>query len=61
MVTGEIAGKPLVLPNTDRFTLRDMLATEGVAYFDDLAVRALVDSNLARFSNISLGNLSTKI
>src|SRR5215469_6948282 len=37
-VTGEVAGKPLILPNTDRFTLREMLATEGVAYFDNLAV-----------------------
>ena len=59
-VTGEIAGKPLVLPNTDRFTLRDMLATEGVAYFDDLAVRALADTKLARFANVSFGNLSTE-
>jgi hypothetical protein len=58
MVTGEIAGKPLVLPNTDRFTLVDMAAVEGVAYFDDLALRALVDPNLERFRNVSFGNLS---
>jgi len=38
-ITGEIAGRPLVLPNADRFTLREMLASEGAAYFDDLAVR----------------------
>jgi ketosteroid isomerase-like protein len=60
-VTGEIAGKPLVLPNTDRFTLRDMLVTEGVAYFDDLAVRALTDQNLQRFANASFGNVSGAI
>jgi ketosteroid isomerase-like protein len=58
-ITGEIAGKRLVLPNTDRFTLRDMLATEGVAYFDDLAVRAFTDLRLARFGNVSFGNVST--
>jgi hypothetical protein len=58
-VTGEIAGKALVLPNTDRFTLRDMLAMEGVAYFDNLALRALTDPSLARFADVSLGNLST--
>lgn len=57
-VTGEIDGKSLLLPNTDRFTLRDMLATEGVAYFDDLAVRALAEPSLARFSNISLANIA---
>ncbi|HKU23924.1 MAG TPA: nuclear transport factor 2 family protein [Candidatus Sulfotelmatobacter sp.] len=59
-VTGEIAGQPFLLPNTDRFTLRDMLATEGVAYFDELAVRALVDPTLARFATLSFGNLSTE-
>jgi ketosteroid isomerase-like protein len=58
-ITGEIAGKPLVLPNTDRFTLRDMLAIEGVAYFDDLALRALVEPRLSRFSNVSFANLTT--
>lgn len=58
-VTGEIAGKSLVLPNTDRFTLRDMLATEGIAYFDDLALRALLDPSLARFADVSFGNVST--
>ncbi len=58
-VTGEVAGKSLVLPNTDRFTLRDMLATEGVAYFDDLALRALLDPSLARFADVSFGNVST--
>lgn len=58
-VTGEIAGKPLVLPNTDRFTLRDMLVAEGVAYFDRLAMRALTDPSYERFANVSIGNLST--
>ncbi len=58
-VTGEVAGKPLVLPNTDRFTLREMLATEGVAYFDDLALRALGDPSLARFNEVSFANLPT--
>jgi hypothetical protein len=58
-ISGEIDGKPLLLPNTDRFTLRDMLATEGVAYFDDLGVRALIDPSLARFGNVSFANLST--
>ena len=58
-VTGEVAGRPLALPNTDRFTLREMLATEGVAYFDDLAVRALADPSLARFNEVSFANLPT--
>lgn len=58
-VVGEIAGKPLVLPNTDRFTLREMLVTEGVAYFDNLALRALTDLSYARFANVTFGNLST--
>jgi ketosteroid isomerase-like protein len=58
-VTGEVGGKSLVLPNTDRFTLREMLATEGVAYFDDLTVRALTDSSLARFNEVSFANLPT--
>ena len=58
-VTGDIADKHLVLPNTDRFTLRDMLVTEGVAYFDDLALRALTNARYARFTNVSFGNLST--
>jgi hypothetical protein len=46
-----------VLPNTDRFTVRDMLITEGVAYFDNLAILALTDSSLARFGNTSFANL----
>ncbi len=58
-VTGEVGGKPLILPNTDRFTLREMLAIEGVAYFDNLAVRALADSGLARFNEMSFANLPT--
>lgn len=58
-VTGEVAGKRLVLPNTDRFQLREMLATEGVAYFDDLAVRALADPSLTRFNEVSFANLPT--
>lgn len=58
-VTGGIGGKPLKLANTDRFTLRDMLAIEGVAYFDNLALRALIEPNLARFANVSFANLST--
>jgi hypothetical protein len=58
-VTGEIAGKSLVLPNTDRFTLREMLATEGVAYFDNLALRTLTEPGLSRLGNVSIGNVST--
>jgi ketosteroid isomerase-like protein len=58
-VTGEVRGQPLVLPNTDRFTLREMLATQGVAYFDDLAVRAMADRSLARFNEVSFANLPT--
>jgi ketosteroid isomerase-like protein len=58
-VSGEVAGKRLVLPNTDRFTLRGMLATEGVAYFDNLAVRACLESDLARFENVSFADLAT--
>ena len=53
-------GKPLVLPNTDRFTLRGMLATEGVAYFDNLALRALTGPDISRFGNVSIGNVSTR-
>src|SRR5262249_40484688 len=59
-VTGEIAGKRLALANTDRFTLRDMLAVEGVGYFDNLAVRALTEPRLARFGNISFASVSAK-
>jgi len=58
-VTGRVAGKELVLPNCDRFALRDMLATEGVAYFDNLALRALFKPNLSRFTNASFANLAT--
>lgn len=58
-VTGEIAGKPFTLPNCDRFALRGALATEGVAYFDDLALQALVNPDLARFANASFANLTT--
>jgi hypothetical protein len=56
-LTGEIGGRGMVLPNCDRFTLRDMLATEGVAYFDNLALRALFEPELARFANSSFANL----
>jgi ketosteroid isomerase-like protein len=59
-VTGKVAGKPLVLPNTDRFTLREMLATQGVAYFDNLAVRAMTDPALARFNEVSFANVPTR-
>lgn len=58
-VTGEIAGKPFELANTDRFTLRDMLAVEGVAYFDNLTLRELTEPHLARFGNVSFANVST--
>lgn len=58
-VTGQFAGHRLVLPNTDRFSLRDMLVTEGVAYFDDLALRALRNPDFSRFANVSLGNVRT--
>lgn len=58
MVTGEIAGKRLQLANTDRFTLRDMLAVEGVAYFDNLALRELTEPDLARYRDISFANTS---
>jgi hypothetical protein len=59
-VTGAVAGQPFTLPNTDRFTLRDVLAVEGVAYFDNLAVRALTEPQLARFGNVSFASVSTK-
>ncbi len=59
-VTGVIAGQPFALPNTDRFTLRDLLAVEGVAYFDNLTLRALTEPNLARFRNVSFADVSTK-
>jgi hypothetical protein len=36
-----------------------MLATEGVAYFDNLALRALFKPNLSRFTNASFANLAT--
>jgi hypothetical protein len=58
-VTGTIAGKPFELANTDRFTLRDMLAVEGVAYFDNLALRALTEPNLAHFGNVSFASVPT--
>jgi hypothetical protein len=58
-ITGQVFGKNLVLPNCDRFTLFDMLATEGVAYFDNLALRALFEPNLSRFTNASFANLAT--
>ena len=58
--TGEMAGKPFKLGVTDRFTLRDTLATEGVAYFDELGLRALVEPDLARFADLSLSG-STRL
>ncbi|GEM_PF-3589113 len=58
-VTGAVGDRRLVLPNTDRFTFRDLLAIEGVAYFDDLAVRAMFEPGLARFANISFADLPT--
>ncbi|MGH7839612.1 MAG: nuclear transport factor 2 family protein, partial [Candidatus Binataceae bacterium] len=58
-VTGELAGKRLELANTDRFTLRDLLAVEGVAYFDNLAARALTEPKLARFADVSFANRSS--
>jgi len=58
-VSGEIEGKPFVLPNCDRFTLCGELATEGVAYFDNLALRAFTQPELARFAGVSFANLST--
>jgi hypothetical protein len=36
-----------------------MLATEGVAYFDALEVQALTDRDLARFADVSFGNVPT--
>jgi hypothetical protein len=59
-VTGAIAGQPFALANTDRFTLRDLLAVEGVAYFDNLALRALTEPQLARFGNVSFASVSIK-
>ena len=59
-MTGAVARKPFALANTDRFTLRDMLAVEGVAYCDNLAVRALTEPQLARFGNVSFADVSTK-
>jgi hypothetical protein len=60
-VTGEIAGKCLLLPNCNRFTLRDMLASEGLHIFDNLALRALIEPSLSRFGNVSFANLSTGV
>jgi len=57
-VTGTVAGQPFTLPNTDRFTLRDLLAVEGVAYFDNLALRALTEPNLARFGHVSFASVA---
>ncbi len=56
-VSGSLAGQPFVLANTDRFTLRDLLAVEGVAYFDDLALRELSDPRLAEFAGRSFASL----
>lgn len=59
-VTGELAGKHLRLANTDRFTLRDMQVIEGVAYFDNLLLRALSEPDLARFATVSFADVSVK-
>jgi hypothetical protein len=58
-VTGQVACKDFVLPNCDRFSLRGTLATEGVAYFDNLALRALFEPSLSRFANVSFANVTT--
>jgi ketosteroid isomerase-like protein len=58
-VTGQVLGRNLFLPNCDRFTLHDMLAIEGVAYFDNLALRTFFEPNLSRFTNASFANLAT--
>ena len=36
-----------------------MLVSEGVAYFDNLTLRALTEPRFARFANVSFGNLLT--
>jgi hypothetical protein len=51
--TGTFNGKPMRLGVVDRFTLKDMRAVEGVAYFDALALRALADPALASFADLS--------
>jgi hypothetical protein len=58
--TGKIAGKPLDLPVIDRFTLDgNLLATEGVSYFDNLGLRAMAEPGLARFRNLSFAAVPT--
>ena len=42
------------LPVVDRFTLKDFLAVEGVAYFDALALRALADLTVAHFADVAV-------
>jgi hypothetical protein len=59
-VTGELAGKQLRLANTDRFTLRDMHAVEGVAYFDNLQLRALTEPQLTHFATVSFADVPVK-
>jgi ketosteroid isomerase-like protein len=51
--SGTVNAKPFMLGVTDRFTLRDVLVCEGVAYFDDLALRALADPSLMRFADLA--------
>lgn len=53
---GTFADRPLRLPVVDRFTLRDSLAVEGVAYFDALAMRAMADSHFERFNDASVAS-----
>jgi hypothetical protein len=57
-VTGKVAGKRLVLPNAGRFTLHGILVREGVACFDELALRALTNPRLGRFASRSFGKVS---
>jgi hypothetical protein len=60
-VTGRFTGQDLRLANSDRFTLNeDLLAIEGVAYFDNLGLRAMAEPALARFGNVSFGDIRTE-
>lgn len=58
-VSGTIRGKRFALANTDRFSLRDLLAVEGVAYFDGLALRELTDPKLTRFAAMSFAGVAS--
>jgi hypothetical protein len=61
LATGDFNGHPMKLRLVDRYTLADFQITEGVAYFDGLALRALMDPNVARFRDISVSVLSASI